>query len=951
MADVIGRGVIEVSADSSKLNAAIDKARRSIKDLGETDQKTAGKRSASIDAYIRKLQQQNAQLGMSAKQAEFYRLGLRGATDEQLRAVNAAMRVNDAYQRNQRVLAGVRAGLITIGTAAVTGLIAAAVAFDHLIKKAGDFQDMAEKTGDSAENIASLAVAAGTAGVEMDAVVAASIKLNKNLTGVDDESSAAGAAIKALGLDLKTLKQQSPADQIETIAKALNQFEDSAAKGAVAEAAMGKGAAQLLPFLKELGQEGGRQVILTNEQIRQADEYADKQAKLRTELSLHAQAIATEMLPALTRATQAIADLAKEQQITTAISKVFNVAMSVGARAIKFFALDVATVAYVFSNLSTRVGGLIEQFIALQNLDITKFNAISAAVDADIAKAAADYKGFLSRTLGVGQAQELTQSDANYSHEGRNAPPPKKKLVFDGKLKDSAAEIAKAKLASDLEDIRRASDAIVNIFSNSEKILEARHAASLINDREYYDAKAAFLRLNADEQERGLKEEIKRLQAEKLVGKERIENERKIADARGKLAKVREDAAANTDILTIQDEDAARKVIQNYLDAADAAQAYIDTIHRQNAAEVASIGRGAKFRQQQGELARIEDKFIQRRQELEGDLRRKQVTPEQFQIYLAIAQDTYQREVEAFTDRSAKIEAAQANGLNGMTEALHNYADVARDVAGMTETVFTNAMQGLEDSFVDLATTGKLTFKDLLNSIHADLIRMGFRIALGSVADSVASAIKPNSGGITDFLGKFGGSISGSNGAQTAQTAALTTNAATLTNHTAALDLSMYSLRLLATAADSAASSLSATAATAGVSAGAGGSDGIGSLFNMALGAFGGSSVAVSAPYEYASYLPDILRGGRAIGGPVSSGGLYRVNEKNQPELLSVAGKQYLMMGDQGGAVTTQAAGGGGDTYHLTVQVAPPVGASRDTALQFGAAAGRQIQHAMRRNG
>lgn len=51
------------------------------------------------------------------------------------------------------------------------------------------------------------------------------------------------------------------------------------------------------------------------------------------------------------------------------------------------------------------------------------------------------------------------------------------------------------------------------------------------------------------------------------------------------------------------------------------------------------------------------------------------------------------------------------------------------------------------------------------------------------------------------------------------------------------------------------------------------------------------------------------VRGARELGGPVSANGMYRVNEKG-PELLQVAGKQYLMTGSQGGSVTPNGAGG-----------------------------------------
>lgn len=56
---------------------------------------------------------------------------------------------------------------------------------------------------------------------------------------------------------------------------------------------------------------------------------------------------------------------------------------------------------------------------------------------------------------------------------------------------------------------------------------------------------------------------------------------------------------------------------------------------------------------------------------------------------------------------------------------------------------------------------------------------------------------------------------------------------------------------------------------------------------------------------------------GRANGGPVQSGSMYRVNEKGTPELLNVGGNQYLMMGNQSGRVDNMggsASGGAGSS-------------------------------------
>lgn len=93
------------------------------------------------------------------------------------------------------------------------------------------------------------------------------------------------------------------------------------------------------------------------------------------------------------------------------------------------------------------------------------------------------------------------------------------------------------------------------------------------------------------------------------------------------------------------------------------------------------------------------------------------------------------------------------------------------------------------------------------------------------------------------------------------------------------------------------------------------------------------------------------VRGARELGGPVSAGGMYRVNEKG-PELLEVAGKQYLMMGSQGGHVQANNAGKGqATTTNINVQVTAQTGMSRATAQQQGLQIGRGIELSKKRNG
>lgn len=81
---------------------------------------------------------------------------------------------------------------------------------------------------------------------------------------------------------------------------------------------------------------------------------------------------------------------------------------------------------------------------------------------------------------------------------------------------------------------------------------------------------------------------------------------------------------------------------------------------------------------------------------------------------------------------------------------------------------------------------------------------------------------------------------------------------------------------------------------------------------NLADSLFGaqGSTQGGSAGNIWTQALGAFFGGARATGGPVNSGGVYRVNE-NGPELLTVGNRDYLMMGQGSGMVSPSVAGGG----------------------------------------
>ncbi|MYZ44219.1 phage tail tape measure protein [Schauerella aestuarii] len=99
---------------------------------------------------------------------------------------------------------------------------------------------------------------------------------------------------------------------------------------------------------------------------------------------------------------------------------------------------------------------------------------------------------------------------------------------------------------------------------------------------------------------------------------------------------------------------------------------------------------------------------------------------------------------------------------------------------------------------------------------------------------------------------------------------------------------------------------------------------GLAGMLGQAFGGAAASSAASTSAYQPGSdgFIPTLdISGGRAIGGPVSSGSMYRVNENGSPELAKVGSKQYLMMGNQSGSVTPLKALTGSSSQQAAPQV------------------------------
>ncbi|GER21453.1 phage tail tape measure C-terminal domain-containing protein [Variovorax boronicumulans] len=822
---------------------------------------------------VKKLQQVASTHGMSAREAKLYELAVQGASKAQLQAADSAIRMNEGYERGIAIGQRLRTGLIATAAAAATLAAGAFVATNRIADSIAKYQDLADKTGETAENIASLQPASDLSGVSLDTVAAASIRLTAALSKTDDESKLVGKGIKALGLNFEEFKKLSPAEQLDAVAKAMAGFKDGSEKTAAAVAIFGKSGAELLPFFNDLADAGERQIRLSDEQIKRADEYTKAQARLRSEITAAAQIVVAESIPAVEALTkvlkdaltgtndlsQSASDLGRNGSIAAfaedagrALARMIDyVAQSI--REIKVLTDFVASSAQALKAYGSgdfaggrKVG---EDFRARYGLD--EFGS-------KVAKGSGESAGrtFLQAfddTIAAGKRRSFASTDPRRVDLGRDGKPIDGRpavgtVVTDraGKgAKNSGAQEAKAQLAFDLDDIRKAQDALSNTIANGEKLLEARRSANLITEAEYWKQKRVFLQQNESAQEAALEKELARLQQEQLTGKEKIDNDRKILDAQAKLAKVRENAATNLQILGIKEADALDKIRLKFQQAQEAADQYVETISKANQRDLSGLGRGSRNREIDARVNQRDDQLLARRRALQDQLNSGQLQQADFDRLLAIEKDAHAKALAEDESYWTKKLELQKDWRVGASEALQNYIDDVDNASKRAEKLITDGLGGLTDSITDaIMGNGKVSFEELGKTISKQLIKGIVEQQItkpiaewlqGSIKDpesifgKIFGGLTSNKGTGENWLGSLLGTTAG--GGAAAATGAASASAA------------QASLAVSATGATSAITALAAAASAAATAMGGssiGGSlSGLGGLFSG--GGSGGS--------------------------------------------------------------------------------------------------------------
>lgn len=287
---------------------------------------------------------------------------------------------------------------------------------------------------------------------------------------------------------------------------------------------------------------------------------------------------------------------------------------------------------------------------------------------------------------------------------------------------------------------------IVSEYKNAQKELDAAQKAGIISQESYAAQRAAIIEQQKDEVTNAYQAEIAALEAAKrkagTSAAQQIQLDQKIADARANMVKTQKDADSELAVLATNEEGRLRR-------QEAATQAYVDQLERQRAALSASGTRGANAlglgdRQAglQRDLDGVTDRFNDERAKL---LDRRRTAPDKYSqndyerdlAILGKAEDKYR---DTVVDNYAKISEAQGSWRSGASSAFQNYLESARDVAGQTKALFTNAFSSMEDSVANFAISGKFSFADFTKSILADMARIATRQAASGLLSSIAGS-------------------------------------------------------------------------------------------------------------------------------------------------------------------------------------------------------------------
>lgn len=310
--------------------------------------------------------------------------------------------------------------------------------------------------------------------------------------------------------------------------------------------------------------------------------------------------------------------------------------------------------------------------------------------------------------------------------------------------------------------------AITDTYKNYQKELEAAQKAGLLSEEDYLLRRQALIGNELDQVTAAYEAEISALEASKAKkstsAAHSIQLDQKIADARAGMVKAQKDADSQLEVLATNEMGRIAKqerAISSYVQALGQQQRALELAGQR---AVLGVGQGDRQNALNGQLNSQQDRFAQQSLELENQRSdpSRNMSDEEFTRKSQALADANKKATDQIRQNYADVEAAQGDWTKGATSAWANYLDSAQNIAGQTKSLFGNAFSSMEDSIVNFAMTGKMSFADFTKSILADMARIATRQAASGLLGSLVGL------GISAAGSYFGGGATTSAGSTAA---------------------------------------------------------------------------------------------------------------------------------------------------------------------------------------
>lgn len=157
----------------------------------------------------------------------------------------------------------------------VGGLVMAAKKYITVLD---DIADKSEQIGVSTDFFQKMKFGAERTGTSVDAVGSAIKRLTRNIYEAENGNKKVTDGFNLIGVSVDQLKGKDVEEQFKLVAKAINEISDPSARSAAAVRILGKSAADLMPYLKDIdkySKEAEERGIISKEAIKSAETLKD----------------------------------------------------------------------------------------------------------------------------------------------------------------------------------------------------------------------------------------------------------------------------------------------------------------------------------------------------------------------------------------------------------------------------------------------------------------------------------------------------------------------------------------------------------------------------------------------------------------------------------------------------------------------------------------------------